>query len=419
MAVTLVTGAPPASQCRSTAATMSAGSTRGDVGWRRTSVRYFACPGRDLAERVEHHDDGRRIVGRERRGPVDHVRTPGRGRLGDRGVVGRAGDAMRPAGERGGRGPRGPDGPADEGDAADRAQVLAGHPPAAAACGDEEQDGAVHDRASISNPDGPDRPARYPADHAVPAQPARNLGARERPRVVGPRAGDPGPGRPARRAGDARRDDRQLLRGRAGLDDGRRRHQRGDAPRRPVLLDDHDPPGARAHRRRLARAGRGAGLGGQRRPRRPVPRLRHDLPGPGRARRRALDRRRRGRRGLQRGQRRRRHPRADRDLAQPGDAEHVPPDPHPAAFESLAAVVPPADGDRDARRPRAHPDRDPRPARGGDGRHRRRRSRSTRPSRRSTCASPTRSRRAGSGRPCRSSSTATPTSITSTRTRWS
>ena len=42
---------------------------------------------------------------------------------------------MRPARQRAGRGPRGPDGAADKGDAADRAQVLAGHPPAAAACG--------------------------------------------------------------------------------------------------------------------------------------------------------------------------------------------------------------------------------------------------------------------------------------------
>ena len=70
------------------------------------------------------------------------------------------------------------------------------------------------------------------------------------------------------------------------------------------------------------------------------------------------------------GQCRRRHPRPDRDLAQPGDAEHVPPDPPPRRVRVARAVVPPADGDRDARGPRAHPDRHPRPARGGDGRDR-------------------------------------------------
>jgi hypothetical protein len=43
----------------------------------------------------------------------------------------------------------------------------------------------------------------------------------------------------------------------------------------------------------------------------------------------------------------------------------------PTPPRSIArTIVPPADGDRDARRPRAYSDGDPRPARGGDGRHR-------------------------------------------------
>ena len=77
-------------------------------------------------------------------------------------------------------------------------------------------------RRAYRSPEWPDRPARYPADHAGAAQPSRRLGPRERPRVVGPGPGDPGAGGPARRPGDPRRHDRELLRRGARLDDGRR-----------------------------------------------------------------------------------------------------------------------------------------------------------------------------------------------------
>ena len=108
------------------------------------------------------------------RGRSMHVGTPGRGDLGDRRVVGRADDAMRAAGERRGRGPRGPDGPADERDAADRAQVLAGHPPAAAARRDQEQDRAVH-RIQASRSSAI-RSLADPARSAAPGTPARASG---------------------------------------------------------------------------------------------------------------------------------------------------------------------------------------------------------------------------------------------------
>ena len=92
------------------------------------------------------------------------------------------------------------------------------------------------------------------------------------------------------------RDHRQLLRLGAGRDDGRRRDQGRDAPGGVVLLDRDDPPGAGAHRGPLAGAGRGAGVARERRARRPVPRLRHDLPRSGGAGRQA----RRGRRARRR-----------------------------------------------------------------------------------------------------------------------
>ena len=112
----------------------------------------------------------------------------------------------------------------------------------------------------------------------------------------------------------------------ARLDDGQGRDRRRDAPWRAVLFDGHHPPGARADRRWLAGAGRGAvwSIDGGRSihsatTARPIRTRRRS----GRARGRRC---RRGR-AVPRRRGRRRDPGAHRDVAQPRDRQHLPPDP--------------------------------------------------------------------------------------------
>ena len=173
-----------------------------------------------------------------------------------------------------------------------------------------------------------DRP-RYSLSDADPQEPPRRLGARPRPGLVGPHAGHRRGAGPADRTDHEGRHDRELLRLRAGRDDGCGRDPRRDAPGRPVLLDRHDPPGARADRRRLAGARGRAALGRRRRLGRPVPRLRRTIyPDEAALLAARADGGRGGGRRSSAGPTSSSSPLGlDRDLAQPDHRQHVPPDP--------------------------------------------------------------------------------------------
>ena len=182
---------------RSTAATRSAGSVSGEVGWRRTSVAERRRRPPDRVQGVERDVDRRRVVRRERRGPVERPRHPmprrprrwpGRRWCRRRGAARRPDPRPRAAAD--------PRRPADERDAADEPQVLARHPPAAAAGRDEEQDRAGH--GSHASRSVGDPLAREPGSKCASRNAARasgrsaRLGDRGRARPGGRRRQRPG-----------------------------------------------------------------------------------------------------------------------------------------------------------------------------------------------------------------------------------
>ena len=239
----------------------------------------------------------------------------------------------------------------------DRARIgIAHHRLATRRAGDARPSVPIDE--DIARACGPDEDAggcALSSCRADAAQPARGLGARPRPRLVGSRAGHPpepvlliAPTTRVATIGSCFASELAAMMGSVGI-------QGGMHPGGLFYSTADHPPGARAHRRRLARACGGAGLAGQRRLRRPVPRLRHDPARRGDAGRQARRGRHARRRAVPRRRRRRRDARPDRDVARCDDRQHLPPDPPSRGLPDATARVPSVDGRRDAGRPGADP----------------------------------------------------------------